>query len=359
MASRKTLNAANLEALGAERLAKLLLEISTGNAALKRRLRLELAEAAGPKEVAAEVRKRLSTIAKSQSFIDWNRQAAFVSDLDAQRSAIVSKVAKGDPAEALALLWRFLELAENAFERCDDSNGRVGDVFRQACDEIGQIAIAAEADPTELADRVFEAICTNDYGQFDDLIDNLAPALGQVGLDHLKIQLIEWSKVEVPQPGAEERRAIGWSSSGPIHADAISDRHRESTVRLGLAQIADAQGDVDAFIAQHSEKAQTVPGVAAGIASRLLEAGRAEDALAALDRVTVTDAVRVPSEWREIRIAALEAVGRPDDAQAFRWQCFQDALSPNHLREYLRRLPDFEDLEVEHRRTCTRRSRFS
>ena len=42
MASKKTLNAKNLEALGAARLAELLIEISLGNAASKRRLRLEL-----------------------------------------------------------------------------------------------------------------------------------------------------------------------------------------------------------------------------------------------------------------------------------------------------------------------------
>ena len=36
MASKTTLNAKNLEALGAERLAQLLIEVSTGNAAAKR-----------------------------------------------------------------------------------------------------------------------------------------------------------------------------------------------------------------------------------------------------------------------------------------------------------------------------------
>ncbi len=69
--AKTALNAKNLEALGSERLAELLIEISTGNAAAKRRLRLELAGAQGPAEVAKEVRKRLATIARSQSFIDW------------------------------------------------------------------------------------------------------------------------------------------------------------------------------------------------------------------------------------------------------------------------------------------------
>jgi hypothetical protein len=43
MVSRETLNAKDLQALGAERLAELLIEMSTGNAGMKRRIRLELA----------------------------------------------------------------------------------------------------------------------------------------------------------------------------------------------------------------------------------------------------------------------------------------------------------------------------
>ena len=52
MTSKNTLSAKNLEALGAERLAELLIEISAGNAAAKRRLRLALAGAQSPGEVA-------------------------------------------------------------------------------------------------------------------------------------------------------------------------------------------------------------------------------------------------------------------------------------------------------------------
>lgn len=50
MAPKNTPNAQNLEALGAKRLAELLIEISSGDAAAKRRLRLALADTAGPPE---------------------------------------------------------------------------------------------------------------------------------------------------------------------------------------------------------------------------------------------------------------------------------------------------------------------
>ncbi|WFT81247.1 MULTISPECIES: DUF6880 family protein [unclassified Methylobacterium] len=43
MASKKTVSVANLTALGAERLAKILIELADENAQVKRRLRLEFA----------------------------------------------------------------------------------------------------------------------------------------------------------------------------------------------------------------------------------------------------------------------------------------------------------------------------
>ena len=147
MASNKTLNAKNLTALGAARLAELLVEMSTGNAAVKRRLRLELAGAQSPGEVAKQVRKRLTTIARSQSFIDWQNRKELIGDLETQRRAIVDQVAKSDLAEALELLWRFTALANSVFERCDDSSGTVIGIFRAACRDLGEIAQTTKLAP--------------------------------------------------------------------------------------------------------------------------------------------------------------------------------------------------------------------
>jgi hypothetical protein len=141
MAAKTTLNAKNLETLGPERLAELLIEISSGNPAAKRRLRLELAGAHSPGELGKEIRKRLTVIARSRSFVDWQSIRSLVDDLDAQRRAIVETVARADPEQALDLLWRFMALAPLVFERCDDSSGRVIGVFREARSDIGDVAL--------------------------------------------------------------------------------------------------------------------------------------------------------------------------------------------------------------------------
>lgn len=349
MASKTTLNAENLQALGAERLAKLLMDVAEGDAATKRRLRLELTAYAAPETMAAEVRKRLTQIARARSFADWSRVRDLAADLDAQRRAIVDQVAKSDAAEALELMWRFIDLAEAVHERCDDSNGVIGDVFRGACRDLGPLTQAAKPDPVALADRVFTALNENGYGQYDHLIETLSPSLGAKGLDHLKRRFTELSKTPVEKPAEDKRRVIGWGTGGPLYEDEIKASSRESTIRLVLREIADAQGDADAFIAQYDEKTRKVPKIAAEIAQRLLAAGRAEEALRTIETAEHRRNGWPEFDWEDARIDVLAALGRGDEAQAARWSCFERTLSTEHLRAYLKRLPEFEDVEAEER----------
>ena len=71
MASRKTVTPDNLAALGAERLAAILIELAEGDAEVRRRLRLELAAQSGGDIIAAEIGKRITTLKSARSFIDW------------------------------------------------------------------------------------------------------------------------------------------------------------------------------------------------------------------------------------------------------------------------------------------------
>jgi len=349
MASKTTLNAKNLEALGAQRLAELLMDAAEGDAATKRRLRLELAAQEAPEALAAEVRKRLAQIARARSFADWRKVRDLAADLEAQRRVIVDQVAKNDAAEALELMWRFMDLAEAVHERCDDSNGVVGDVFRDACRDLGPLTLAAKPDPVASADRVFSALSQNGYGQYDHLIETLSASLGAKGLDHLKGRFIELSKTPLETPPAEKRKVIGWGMGGPLHEDEIKAHSRERIIRLALQEIADAQGDVDAFIDQYDDKTRKVPRIAAAIARRLLAASRAEEALRTIEVAEQRRSGWPDFDWEEARIDVLDALDRGDEAQAARWSCFERALSAEHLRAYLKGLPDFDDVEAEER----------
>jgi hypothetical protein len=171
------------------------------------------------------------------------------------------------------------------------------------------------------------------YGQCDDLIAEAAPALGAAGLAALK------------------RRA----AAAIADLDETDARRRPDGARFRLLQVlsdvADAQGDVDGFIAAQGE-ARGGHVDAAGIASRLIEAGRAEEALVWLDGIASQGSggeaqpLRThPLRWKHdrLRIAALEQLGRRAEAQTVRWRLFEETLSVDVLRAYLRALPDFED----------------
>ncbi|HEX5420806.1 MAG TPA: hypothetical protein VFY39_12465 [Gammaproteobacteria bacterium] len=349
MASKKALTAENLEALGAKRLAELLIECAENDAATNRRLRLELAAKVAPARVAAEVRKRLAQIARARSFVDWHKIRDLATDLETQRRMIADQVGKTDAVEALELMWRFMGLAEAVQERCDDSNGVIGDVFRAACRDLGPLVQAAKPDPITLADRVFAALNENGDGQYDDLIETLAPVLGNKGLDRLKERFIDLSKTPVEKPPQEKRKAIGWGAGGPMYEDELEARRRESTIRRALREIADAQGDVDALIAQYDKETRKVPRIAAEIAERLLAAGRAREALQTIEAAEHRRKGWPDFEWEDARIETLDALGRSAEAQTARWSCFQSTLSAAHLRAYLKRLPDFDDVEAEER----------
>lgn len=345
MASKTTLNARNLEPLGAARLAELLIEISTGSAVSQRRLRLELAGAQSPAEAARAIAKRLISIARARSTITWKTRKTLITDLESQLRAIRTQIAPADPTEALALTWRFLQIADPLFARCDDSSGAVMALFHDACTLLGQIALQAQPTPKSLADAVVHALQDNTYGQYDGLIAILSPALGPEGLSLLKAK-IEALK-PIPIPPKSQWQVVAYGSGGPAYEHQTHERFRQSMVSMALKDIADATGDPDAFIAQYDAERQKLPLIAAQIATRLLAAGRPNDALKTLEATQFRNATGIPDEWQAIHLDVLESLGRTDQAQALRLNTFHRTLAPHHLRAYLKRLPDFDDVEAE------------
>jgi hypothetical protein len=158
-----------------------------------------------------------------------------------------------------------------------------------------------------------------------------------------------WQAEPVTTPPDSKRQVIGWSSSGPIDADEVQSRHRKQAAASVLQQVADALGDVDGFIEQFDASTREIPAAAAAIARRLHAAGRLPEAWAAVEHVDARRREEAPVDWEEARIDVLEALGRNDEAQAFRWDRFAAMLSATHLRAFLRKLPDFDDVEAEQR----------
>lgn len=173
------------------------------------------------------------------------------------------------------------------------------------------------------------------YGQYDGLIAIVTPALGAEGLELLKQRIETIAATPVPVPPKGEWEAVGYGSGGTTYAHQMEERSRQSMVGMALKDIADAMGDVDAFIAQYDPKTQKVPKIAAEIAARLLVTGRAEDALGFIERAEVDNDRWVPREWQDTRLEVLEALDRNDEAQASRYSCGHEPPDANAVEPRL------------------------
>jgi hypothetical protein len=334
--ARKTLTTANLAALGAERLAALLIDVAEGHAQIKRRLRLELAGEVGAQDLALELTKRIDSVADSRARIHWRKHKEFVRELDMQRALIAGRLAELDPILALPLMLRFIDLAEAVFSRTADAKGEIEAVFDAAVDDVAAIAPLALPDPRALGDQLFHLLLTARAGLGPRVLKNALPALGPEAVATLR------ARIETTM--ASQRRASGG-------------------LKAAIQVLADAQGDVDGYIAQFTDSQAVLPPIGAQIARRLMAAGRLDEAVAALDRSTpgsfaqlvgtVLGRPTLPGpgalDWEDAYIEVLEARGQGAVAQDMRWAGFERGLSVERLRDYLRRLPDFDDVEAEDR----------
>ncbi len=324
--SRKTVTAANLAALGVERLAAILVEAAEDEASLKRRLRMELAAEVGADHLAAEVAKNLAAIQGRRSRVHWRKYKAFVRNLDVQRLMIVGTLGELDPGLSLDFLWRFLALPDDVFRQVDDARGQVELVFRAAVADLGAMVERAKPDNAALAERVVTALEDDDQQVLGDLAAAVVPVLDEVGVAALRARL--------------QVAFQGRSKPPPV-------------LRAAIQLVADAQGDVDGYIATVSSAETRQPRAGAEIARRLLAAGRVDEALAALARSAppATGRTLLPGvhDWEEVFLEALEAGGQGELAQELRWAAFEKRLATDRLRAFLKRLPDFDDVEAEDR----------
>lgn len=345
--SKKALNKKNLMALGTETLADLMLEVTKGNGAAQRRLRLALSAEMGAQDAARDIRKRFAAVRRATSYISRRKQKTLAKELTELVALIESSVAPDAPNDALDLYWSYLLLAPSVHDRTDDSNGTIGDAMRAAIDAIERLAPQLTKDVTTLADDVFEALQNNGYAAFDRIIPALAPALGEPGLNHLKTKA-QLARAE-PVTDADLAR-FAYITLPQERENAVrKDRDRSSSIIL--QDVADLQGDVDGYMAHYTPEQLKFRTIAPDVATRLLAAGRADEALGIVEAAIEHNATRMgwgrAEALDEAYLTCLEATGAKDLARAFLWHKFESELCADSLRRHLRMLPDFEDIEAE------------
>jgi len=321
--STRKLTAETLVALGPESLARLILTQAEADPLFARAVRMAMAAKEDVSSLAHEIDKRLKTIRRSTRFLDWDKVRPLARELDQLRESIVGPLAEQSTKLAIEQMRLFLSLAESVYERADDSNGSLGDVFCQGGEDLGALWVrAGDQDPASLAAEILSLIEADGYGVFDGLPAAASPALGKEGRAAMRSLLLE-------------RR-------GALSGDQLR-RHNYKANWL-LPALADLDDDVDAFIATVDPERRNAL-LNAEVAERLIAHDRATEALEWID--APADRGYNERQLVDLRLKALETLGRTEEARAQRRQIFERWLDSDSLRAWLKSLPDFEDFEAE------------
>jgi len=135
-------------------------------------------------EFAKLIKARLSSIKRSKKFIDYREGAAFADNLQTLADDIAA-FGEYNPKLAFELFSAFMDSHPSVFNRADDSNGYVGDVFRSGVTTWIRLARGYRATPGCRLDwlATIEALhLDNGYGAWDSLICN---SLGLLSEDEL------------------------------------------------------------------------------------------------------------------------------------------------------------------------------
>lgn len=320
--AKKTVSAANLAALGAERLAALLIEAGGADAALKRRLRMELAAEVGAADLAFEIDKRLNTIATSRARVSWRKRPALLADLKTLLRIITDRLAVLDGRLGMDRLVAWFDLYPDLTTRVSDAKGELPLMFDEATADLAAVAALAGAEVA--APVLAEALATR-LNPWASWVGRAAPSMDT----------------------DLARRVLAGVGKGA-----------KPTGRLALVvrKLADRAGDLDAWLFSIPEDDARKSELSAEIARRLALGGRAAEARVALEAAKPQPTTsrwgksvdpEPPSDaWMVAQIAVLDAEGRTAEADDARWARFTRTLSSDDLKTLLSGLADFEDVEA-------------
>ena len=297
-----------LSAISAERLATTLVTLYDENPALQKQLDMLFAGLEDkPTKLKRILKKEISSLRRDPRFIDYYQSRSFAGEIDAIRLRIFEDLKSKSPADAFELMEGFLNTHEVTLNRADDSNGDVGEVFREACRDFGEIAKVTSFDALQLAEKIFNKFMNNDYGIYDDIIKDFKESLKNEGLDFLKEKLL------------------------------LSDREKKGyAIQQGLQIIADCRGDVDDYIKARFLKGEIHGRGCLDVAERLINHWRIKEALEWIEKVNLKENALWRGECHDLRIKALELEGSYDSAQGERLLWFEESLSVKTYEQILK-----------------------
>lgn len=185
--------------LGVEKLADALLELSANHEEARNLVQRLVAT---PKDNIQRYKKRLSSIKRRQKFVHWNESKEFAGELESVLDDLEAGV--NDPKTGVELVSLFFQADNSIFERCDDSNGWIGDVFRETAQRLFSKYASGCEDTLWLIKQFMTLYGQDDYGVRSYLIDDITKYLPGSAMDEV-IRLF-WDEVGQQKKKTLERQ---------------------------------------------------------------------------------------------------------------------------------------------------------
>lgn len=238
--------------------------------------------------------------------------AEYTDGIDEELGRLDRLFEEGFATEAMQLCEYAFELADDALQNCDDSDGYFSDIAGRLTSLHLEVCKAARPDPVELASRLFTCeIKGSDLDFCCGAADDYKDILGREGLhEYRRLAEAEWSRTT----------AKGFAPS--------------SAITHVMESLARADGDVDALIAIKQRTLEHAYHYLE-IAEICRKAGRADEALAWAEKGVKAFPKNIDSRLFDFLAEEYHRRKRYDEAYSHYWMQFVDRADLQHYIKLL------------------------
>jgi uncharacterized Zn finger protein len=309
---------AYLSRLDKEELVSLLLEHADEDERLHRRLTLQAARATSGTAPSSAWKDALADALGTDDFVDYREAYDYACGVEEVIETLEDFLRDGEAAKVIGLAEHGISELERSLEHVDDSDGWLGGLLDRLQELHLEACRQARPEPTELAERLFEAEMESSFNAFHRAALVYADILGEAGLAaYRRLAEADWAKVPALGAGEDDPNRYG-------------QRYRITSIMEALAQ---KHGDLEALVAVKSRDL-SMPHAFLEIAKLYQDAGESDLALYWAERGWRA----FPDSRRDGRLRAFLADayqerGRCDEAMALIWKAFVEYPNLERYRQ--------------------------